>query len=261
MKQEITSSPRELARTRSVWHKLGTEDPLWAVATCKGQRGNRWQMEEFLATGERDIALYRGLLARHTSAPARFTSVLDFGCGVGRLSRLWLRHADRVVGVDISAPMLEQARKIVGDDPKMTFLLNETCDLASCGSAQFDLVFSHICLQHMPWSLASDYLREFVRVCQPRGWVVFQLPARELMTIPGLCARMRRCLVDRLPFGLGATWRKWRHGTSVIFDMFYTPPQDVRATAAAAGLAFCHAEPSQAAGDNTEGFIYIFRKG
>jgi len=260
MKQTEITSTDELAKTKSVWHQLGTEDPLWAVVTCPARRGNRWQREEFLATGERDVALYRELLARHTSAPARFASILDFGCGVGRLTRLWLRQAERVVGVDISAPMLEQARQIVGDDPGATFILNEAADLACCGTAQFDLVFSHICLQHMPWSLASGYLREFARVCQPGGWVVFQLPARELITARRRFARVRRYLVDGLPFGLGTAWRKWRYGASVVFDMFYTPPQTVRETATAAGLAFCHAEPSQAAGDNTEGFIYIFRK-
>jgi SAM-dependent methyltransferase len=157
--------------------------------------------------------------------------------------------------------MLEQARKIVGDDPRVTFLLNEAAELACCSTGQFDLVFSHICLQHMPWSLASRYLREFARVCHPGGWVAIQLPAREVIAIRRLCARARRYLVGRLPYGLGAAWRKWRHGTSVIFDMFYTLPQDVRATATAAGLTFCHAEPNQAAGENTEGFIYIFRKG
>ncbi|MEZ3177814.1 class I SAM-dependent methyltransferase [Streptomyces pimonensis] len=37
-------------------------------------------------------------------------SVLDIGCGNGRLTRLAARTAARAVGVDLSAPMLERAR-------------------------------------------------------------------------------------------------------------------------------------------------------
>lgn len=253
-----SSSSAEIARIKSVWETLGKEDPLWAVISWPERRRGRWTLEEFLATGETDVQLYRGLLRRRANAPDRFHHVLDFGCGVGRLSRLWALHADRVTGVDISAPMLDQARQIAGHLPGVSFSLNEGERLQDLGTGEFDLVFSHICLQHMPWSLAQGYIREFARVCERSGWVVFQLPAR-----PDPAERAgawRRRLIDCLPFGLGAAWRKWRHGSSAVFDVCYTPPDVVRQAAGAVGLELVHAEPNADAGTNTEGFIYIFRR-
>lgn len=257
----MTPSPNsssEVARIKSVWETLGREDPFWAVISWPERRGGRWTLEEFLATGEADIRQYREALREKTNAPDHFHHVLDFGCGVGRLSRLWARHADRVTGVDISAPMLEQARRIAGDLPGVSFVLNEAESLQTLGAAEYDLVFSHICLQHMPWPLAQGYLSEFARVCKRSGWVVFQLPARAVSA--ELAGSWRRRLVDSLPFGLGAAWRKWWHGSSAIFEVCYTPPEVVRLAALGAGLEFIHAEPNADAGTHTEGFIYFFRK-
>ncbi len=251
-------SKAELARQKFIWETLGREDPLWAVISWPERRGGRWTLEEFLATGEADIQRYRGLLRSRTNAPEHFRHVLDFGCGVGRLSRLWARHADRVTGVDISAPMLEQARRIAGHLPGVSFVVNEAEKLQSLGTAECDLVFSHICLQHMPWPLAQGYLGEFARICERSGWVVFQLPARAATA--ELAGSWRRRLVESLPFGLGAAWRKWRHGSSAIFDVCYTPPEVVRQAATDFGLEFIHAEPNADAGTHTEGFIYFFKK-
>ena len=156
----------ELARQKSIWETLGREDPLWAVVSWPEQRRGRWNLDQFLATGEADLQRYRDLLHRKTSAPEPLRHVLDFGCGVGRLTRLWAKHATHVTGVDISAPMLEQARRIAGDLPGVTFVLNDAENLQSLGTEEFELVFSHICLQHMPWPLAQGYVREFARVCQ-----------------------------------------------------------------------------------------------
>lgn len=88
--------------------------------------------------------------------------------------------------------------------------------------------------------------------------MIFQLPARPAPTVH--VQLWRRRLVEALPFGLGASWRRWRHGSSVIFDVCYTPPEIVRHAAAKAGLEFVHAEPNADAGAGTEGFIYLFRK-
>ena len=253
-----SNSSSELARVKSVWETLGREDPYWAVISWPERRGGRWTLEEFLATGEADIQRYRDLLRRRTSAPDKFQHVLDFGCGVGRLSRLWARHACQVTGVDISAPMLEQARRIAGELSGVSYVLNEAENLHALDPTEFDLVFSHICLQHMPWPLAQGYLGEFARVCKRSGWVVFQLPARAVST--DAAGSWRRRLVDSLPLGLGAAWRKWRHGSSVIFDVCFTPPEAVRLAALRLGLEFIHAEPNTDAGSNTEGFIYFFRK-
>jgi SAM-dependent methyltransferase len=251
----MTDSFQKLKQT---WLELGRADPLWAVATRDDTRGGKWDLDEFFGTGEQDAANYHRLLSEYAQAPRRFQQVLDFGCGVGRIARAWSARADQVVGVDISASMIENGRALLAAFPNVTLLLNEEPSLRRFEDGRFDLVYSHICLQHMPWEIASKYVEEFARVCRRGGWVAFQLPSRYLSAWS--VAELRKWLVDHLPFGLDRVYRRWRHGYGVIFDMYVTSPETVKRAATESGLVEVHREPDLAAGPKTEGFIYIFRK-
>ncbi|MBX3745273.1 MAG: class I SAM-dependent methyltransferase [Verrucomicrobiae bacterium] len=252
------TSPSELNHLRQTWETLGAEDPLWAVVSHPSKRGGGWNVADFLATGRSDIDRLRSILARHPGTPDRFRHVLDFGCGVGRLTQAWRPHADSVTGVDISEPMIRQAERLAAGHPGIQFLVNVRPDLAALPDGHFDLCFSYICLQHMPWPLARAYLAEFARVCTPGGWLLFQLPSRPPPTA-GL-ARLRQSLVNLLPFGLDRSYRRWKHGSAAVFDVYYTPPDTVIQTATDLGLTFCLRESDPSAGPDTEGFLYLFRR-
>ena len=240
------------------WEQLGQDDPLWAVISDPAKRRRGWGLAEFLATGTTDVDRYRGLLQRLACCPGRFRHVLDFGCGVGRLSRCWAAWADQVTGVDVSKAMIEQAEAINHDQPKLHFLHNPATDLALLSDRTFDLVFSHICLQHIPWPLAQGYLIEFARVAAPGGLVTFQLPSRRHPH--RLAGTARKALVDALPFGLDQAYRKWRHGARAAFEMHYTPMPKVVAACTRAGLEELLLASDVSAGHFGEGFIYVFRK-
>src|SRR3954447_8717775 len=92
-------------QVRADWTRLGAEDPLWAVLVDPDKRGGRWDAEEFLAVGRRDVEAHRQWLAR-LGLPTTWSTALDFGCGAGRLTQALAAHADEVIGVDVSAPML-----------------------------------------------------------------------------------------------------------------------------------------------------------
>ena len=244
----------EFAALQETWQTLGKDDPLWAILTDPDRRGRGWDLEEFLATGEADVAKYEVLLhdAGHSGS---FASVLDFGCGVGRLSLAWGRRATAVTGVDIAAAMIERGRQIVATEPNVRLLVNDDVDLRQFRDGTFDLAFSHICLQHMPWLLAAGYIEEFARITTPGGFVAFQLPSRGR---PGRPTRRR--IVDALPAGVRTRYRRWRHGTAAVFDMYYTRPEDVVAVAAGAGLELLIQQPDESAGVGIEGYIYVFRR-
>jgi SAM-dependent methyltransferase len=221
-------------------------------------RGGRWEPAEFIRTGERDVERLHQLLITRAGAMERFQHVLDFGCGVGRLSRAWGRRADHVTGIDISPGMLATGRELLRDQTNVELVLNANPDLRQWPDSTFDLVFSYICLQHMPWSLAAVYLAEFARVCRPGQLVTFQLPARRLGG--STAARLRQRIVDLLPFGLDRTYRRWRHGSSAVFEMFYTSAAEVEECAIRVGLKLIHKKPDHGAGPGTEGYFYAFRK-
>src|SRR2546423_1589846 len=101
----------DLERLRRVWNELGADDPLWAILSDPAKRGGLWNDAEFFGLGESEIAAieqYCGALAR----PHERRLAVDFGCGVGRLTRALASRYAQVIGIDISPNMLEQARSL-----------------------------------------------------------------------------------------------------------------------------------------------------
>jgi SAM-dependent methyltransferase len=173
---------------RRDWVRLGEEDPLWAVYVDADKRGGRWDPEQFLATGRADVAASASWLTELGVGP-RWGRVLDFGCGAGRLSQALAEHADEVVGVDVSPPMLDVARELDASG-RCAFVLNESQDLGQFTASSFDLVYSELVLQHLPAPVIDGYLAEFVRVLRPGGVALLQCTTRPLWTFKGTVWRM-----------------------------------------------------------------------
>lgn len=166
----------ELERLRRVWERLGADDPLWAVLSAPDKRGRRWQAEEFLATGEREIAMQLAVAAQ-LGYPRERGLALDFGCGAGRLSRALAGHFTRVIGVDVSASMVAAARALNEGVDNLEWRVNTGPELAGIADASVDFLCSHITLQHIPAALAAGYVAEFFRVLAPGGVALFQFVA------------------------------------------------------------------------------------
>jgi SAM-dependent methyltransferase len=180
---------RGLDQVRRDWTQLGEADPLWAVLVNRHARGGRWDLDEFLATGRADVTGTVAWLAA-LGLPTRWQRALDFGCGVGRLSQALADHADEVVGLDISEPMLEVARAIDRTGGRCTFVHNDVADLRRFPDGHFDLVYSALVLQHLPRPAIDLYLAELLRVLRPDGTAVVQLPTRTLWTVRGMLWRV-----------------------------------------------------------------------
>src|ERR1700722_4447134 len=76
--------------------------------------------------------------------------VLDVGCGVGRWSRLLAARGARVTGVDLSPPMIGEARRRAADAglaERCRFLVQDSAALDL--PEQFDLVLGVTVLQHI----------------------------------------------------------------------------------------------------------------
>jgi SAM-dependent methyltransferase len=175
-------------QVRRDWTTLGAADPLWAVHVAPDKRGGRWDAEAFLELGRRDVAVAREQLGR-LGLPTSWDRVLDFGCGAGRLSQALAEHAAEVVGLDVSAPMLESARDLDRSDGRVAFVLSEDPDLRSFPDGHFDLVYTERVLQHLPRAVLETYLREFVRVLRPGGVAVVHCPTKPMWTLRGVVWR------------------------------------------------------------------------
>jgi SAM-dependent methyltransferase len=164
-------------------------------------------------------------VASDLGLPQRRGSVLDFGCGVGRLSRELSGRFERYVGVDISAGMVERALALNRDFANCTFLINDRPDLSRFGDGEFDAVVSFIVLQHIAdRDLISRYIAEFVRVLAPGGLIAFQLPS-EMRLIHRVLWRKRIYRVARL---LGVSVERAHRLGLNNMTMQTMPVEDVR---------------------------------
>ncbi len=161
----------DLERLRSDWDALAKRDALWAILTDGTKADGEWEVAEFLETGEIEMATVMGYLGGVGCLPDTAGAALDFGCGVGRLTQAMARRFAASVGVDISEEMIRKA-KTLNQYGHCDYLTSVTERLLFADES-FAFVYSNIVLQHLPRRLAVGYLREFVRVLEPGGVLVF----------------------------------------------------------------------------------------
>ena len=96
--------------------------------------------------------------------------VLDVGCGPGTITAGLARRASRVVGLDMSADMVAEARRHAADCglDNASFQVGSAYDLPWDGDS-FDVVYAHQVLQHLSDPVRA--LREARRVLRPGGLV------------------------------------------------------------------------------------------
>ena len=177
-----------LEQVRRDWTRLGSTEPLWAVCVDPDKRNDGWDDDDFLASGRAEIDPAMARLTELGIHPGG-GKVLDFGCGAGRLSNALATHFDEVVGVDISEPMLAEARRLDRSGGRITFTSNQRSDLAIFDDNTFDLVYTDLVLQHLPPETAESYVGEFARVTRPGGVLVLGVPETERRTFKGMVFR------------------------------------------------------------------------
>jgi SAM-dependent methyltransferase len=153
------------------WEELAELDPLWAILSDPEKRFGKWELEDFFRTGEEEIASLM-TQAERMQLPRQRQRAIDFGCGVGRLTRALRSYFVACHGVDISSSMLETAR---GLNPDCDFRRGHDLQSFSDGSA--DLIYSRLVLQHQPDAQSvARIIADMLRVLAPEGLLIFQMP-------------------------------------------------------------------------------------
>jgi SAM-dependent methyltransferase len=90
---------------------------------------------------------YHDFLMRQLGA--RMDHVLDLGCGTGRFSRLLAERANLVTGIDVSANMIEAARRQSAGSARMRFVHADALQW-DWPDEQFEAIVSIATLHHLP---------------------------------------------------------------------------------------------------------------
>ncbi len=133
------------------------------------------RVDEYVGDPATARAELEGLFGRLGADP-RGGLCVEVGCGPGRMTGFVAERFDRVVAVDVSAGMLERARRDVGA-PNVEFRLVSGEGLETVEDGCADVLVCYLVLQHLPERrLVLRYLREFARVLAPTGSAFVQVP-------------------------------------------------------------------------------------
>lgn len=147
--------------SRAWWDRAAQRDPEWHVAT----RAAGHPLFFGLGAAETD-----SLLAFCGIAPQPDFTVVEIGCGIGRMTRRLSEVYGEVIAVDVSPVMLERAQRNLADRENVSFVAGSGSDLVQVRSSSVDAVFSYITLQHVPSEEGVlSYVRETLRVLRAGG--------------------------------------------------------------------------------------------
>lgn len=206
----------DLRDVKKEWDYLGKSDPLWAILTHNNKAENKWNLNDFFATGEKEISeLIKHL--KDINLEFKENICLDFWCGVGRLSQALLGYFEKVIGIDISPSMLNLANKYNKETSRCKYILNDKETLEDIENDYFDFIYTSIVLQHVEPKYIKMYIKEFIRILSPWWILVFQLPS----TNSNLLIKIIKFIKDRSPLVLKKLINKlrWNRGRMEMFGI------------------------------------------
>jgi SAM-dependent methyltransferase len=154
------------------WEEWGRRDPYYGVITNPRFRFKELteaSRNEFFESGRAHADYVLEMIRRHIDPRFRPASVLDFGCGVGRVAVAFAKVAKEVVGLDVSASMLAECRKNCDAQGLGNVLLLVSDDSLSSIERSFDLVHSFIVFQHIPPERGRGLFRKLLTYLRPGG--------------------------------------------------------------------------------------------
>jgi 2-polyprenyl-3-methyl-5-hydroxy-6-metoxy-1,4-benzoquinol methylase len=246
---EIDGSPRQLAALEShieqVWRALGSEDPYWSVLTHERFRMTAMTPEaedEFYKSGEGDVHRMFFECERAQIHLRRSGTVLDFGCGTGRLGEHLSRLFAHYVGVDISSSHLALAKGRLSSSDRGTVEFQLLPDFLQ-RDQKFDVIISLIVLQHNPPPTIVRMLKKLIDSLSDGGVAYIQIPAG----YPNYSFQLSRYLsnISRKEGGM---------------EMHAVPQHIVLDLAQNAGCRIIAVYPDGFPGGLAESYTYIFRR-
>ncbi len=122
------------------------------------------QNEQDFAAHGTDI--YRALTAASPKPLSEYASILDFGCGCGRLARMFKGHPGRIAGCDIDV------RHVDWINNNLAFMeakLSKVSPPIPYEDNEFEAIISISIFTHLTEKSQDQFLSELHRVCSPEG--------------------------------------------------------------------------------------------
>lgn len=175
----------------------------------------------------------------------RVDSVLDFGCGCGRVTRYFRDFDGDVAGSDLNEDAIAWCRPNL---PFARFELNGLAPPLVFDDESFDLVYALSVFTHLTAELQLAWRDELRRVLRPGG--------RLLFTTHGRSYEPRLDAGERARFERGELVVRWGEVVGSNLCSAYHPERYLRETFAE-GFAFLELEPEGARGNPTQDLVLL----
>jgi 2-polyprenyl-3-methyl-5-hydroxy-6-metoxy-1,4-benzoquinol methylase len=162
--------------SRRRWDKAAETEPYYSVLSQPRFLASRMSENPapFFELGEADVERLVSSI-RAADRDARLHSVLDFGCGPGRLIPAFLRRGIDVTAVDVSPRMLAlAAENTARTGGTAVFLEPQALD----EEKQFDLVTIVRVMQHIAAADGAETIRQLSKNVRRGGYLYLDLPFR-----------------------------------------------------------------------------------
>ena len=117
------------------------------------------------------LQVFETVLRRHGRSLRQCRSILEFGCGYGRLTRhlFTLAPQAEIFGCDVSARDIAFCRRAY---PQGRFTVNQPTPPLHLPDAQCDFIFSYSVFTHLSEENHKHWLQELARILRPDGVMV-----------------------------------------------------------------------------------------
>lgn len=135
----------------------------------------------FLEIGRRGAESTIRVLERNGVHIADLRSILDFGCGCGRVIRhLGSLKTPKLYGSDYNGRVIEWCRRNLSF---AGFEANGLCPPLNYADEAFDLVYSLSVLTHLPEALQLQWVKELWRVISPGGYLLITTHGESYLSV------------------------------------------------------------------------------
>lgn len=160
----------ELRRRNALFLKKGAPDGL-PMPTPKLMHivCGRYNLEGLYVNGKLGAGCIRGILEKNGLNFGKFSSVLDFGCGCGRIIRFWHDEKNvKLYGTDYNKALISWCQESLRF---ARFSVNQLDKRMDYPDEQFDFIYAISVFTHLSEPLQRFWMDELKRILRPGGYM------------------------------------------------------------------------------------------
>ena len=180
--------------------------------------------------------------------PAGFRSVLDFGCGCGRVIRHWPRLSQAELhGTDYNPRLVQWCRRHL---PFARFQSNTLEPRLNYTDEQFEFAYALSVLTHTPEKLQQPWIEELWRILRPGGYLLITTQGEEYLS--------KLTKGELQHYGRGRLVVRYQQAAGTNLCSVFHPERYVRERLAE-NFSIIMSRPRSAAGNGNQD-MYLLRK-